>query len=546
MRTESHLRSLAIATFAAGLFSLAVALGTSAPLRHKTEEVILPGKHDWPMFGGDRSRNFFNSFSRSLPTDWSVDEGKMKNIKWHAKIGSYAYGSIAVGDDKVFVGTNNQCPRDPADVDAQGEPIDLGVLMCFRASDGEFLWQAKHAKLPTGRINDWPRIGIVSTPAVEGNRLYYVSNRCELICASTANGKAIWSLDMIKDLGVFPHNMSSCSPLIAGNLIYVVTSNGVDADHLEIPAPLAPSFIAVDKRLGKVVWKDNTPTAKAAQINVPMAQRRAVIEALRNGGELAAHGQWSNPAFTVVDGVEQVLFPGGDGWLRSFNTQGQLLWAFNGNPKNTAFQWGGKGERSEIVGTPVVANGRVYFAMGQDPEHNVGVGHLWCVDLKKAMANARVNAGRDVSPQQNNFDPNAAVNAGSALAWHYGGAVPKNLIQMEDRRYYFGRTLSTCAVADGLVYAADLNGVLQCFDAASGQRHWKHDTMAESWSSPFIADGKVYFGNDDGKMTIFAHGKKLDVLAEIEMDRKIRASPVAVGNVLYVAADDHLYAIAKE
>src|SRR2546429_643058 len=78
---------------------------------------------------------------------------------------------------------------------------DRGVLMCFRASDGAFLWQSVHDKLPAGRVNDWPEEGIQSCPAVEGDRLYYVSNRAELVCADTrggAGGRAqiLWRLDL--------------------------------------------------------------------------------------------------------------------------------------------------------------------------------------------------------------------------------------------------------------------------------------------------------------------------------------------------------------
>src|SRR5690606_19085883 len=104
-----------------------------------------------------------------------------------------------------------------------------------------------HDKLPAGRVNDWPREGICSAPVVEGNRLWYVSNRCEVVCADTEgftdgkndgvqdekykskiDGDIIWRLDMIEELGVFPHNLATCSPLIVGDVLYVITSNGVD------------------------------------------------------------------------------------------------------------------------------------------------------------------------------------------------------------------------------------------------------------------------------------------------------------------------------
>src|SRR3970040_1381855 len=79
----------------------------------------------------------------------------------------------------VFVGTNNELVRDPK------QPGDRGVLMAFRASTGEFLWQHAHAKLESGRGNDWPFQGIASSPLVIGDRLYYTSNRGVVFCVDT-------------------------------------------------------------------------------------------------------------------------------------------------------------------------------------------------------------------------------------------------------------------------------------------------------------------------------------------------------------------------
>ena len=62
---------------------------------------------------------------------------------------------------------------------------DKGVLMAFRESDGQFMWQMVHDKLVAGRVNDWPYQGVASSPLVEGDRLYYVSNRAELMCLDT-------------------------------------------------------------------------------------------------------------------------------------------------------------------------------------------------------------------------------------------------------------------------------------------------------------------------------------------------------------------------
>src|SRR3974377_1700119 len=136
---------------------------------------------DWPMWGGSPQRNLAASM-KSLPESWDVKAGK--NIKWKVQIGSTSYGNPVVADGKNFLGTNNENPRNP---EIKG---DKGVLMCFRESDGKFLWQAVHDKLPLPDENDCPKHGVASTPAVDGDRVYYVSNRCELVCADVEGDQA--------------------------------------------------------------------------------------------------------------------------------------------------------------------------------------------------------------------------------------------------------------------------------------------------------------------------------------------------------------------
>jgi outer membrane protein assembly factor BamB len=497
---------------------------------------------DWPMFGGTVARNLVNTAVKGLPVEWSVDDAELKNVKWSADLGSKAYGGPIVAGGRVFIGTNNQKPRNPKDVDPKTKkPIDLGVLMTFDEASGKFLWQTTYPKLPAGRVVDWPLEGLVSTPVVEGNRMYYVSNRCELVCTDVATGKPQWTLDMIKTLGVFPHNISSCSPLLVGDHVFCITSNGVDEDHINVPAPKAPSFIKVNKADGKVVWQDNDPTIRLTQVAKQGAQVD-FFKKLVNRGELIQHGQWSNPAYAVVNGKPQVVFPGGDGWLRSFDpTSGKLIWKFDCNPKDAEYELGGKGTRSDFIATPAIYKNRVYIGVGQDPEHNPGVGHLWCIDMTKTG---------DVSPEivtdNSVWPPKTQANPNSAKVWHYGGPIadPQERRKLH-RNYYFGRTMSTCAVHDGLCYAAQLLGIIHCLDAETGKLYWEHDTDAQSWSSPYYVDGKVYFGNDDDQVYVFAHGKTKKLLAKNEMGGHVRASPVAANGVLYVATENKLYAIAE-
>src|SRR5258708_1482188 len=135
-----------------------------------------PGSGDWPMWGGTADRNMVSS-AKGIVTKWDI--AKKENVRWVAALGSQTYGNPVVAGGQVYVGTNNEALRDPK----QGG--DRGVLMAFRASDGEFLWQHTSEKLPAGRVNDWPYQGVCSSPLVEGDVLYYVTNRCEVVALDT-------------------------------------------------------------------------------------------------------------------------------------------------------------------------------------------------------------------------------------------------------------------------------------------------------------------------------------------------------------------------
>jgi outer membrane protein assembly factor BamB len=466
-------------------------------------------------------RNPVNLVDKGLSFDFSVAKGKAKNVKWQATLGKQTYGAPVVAGGRVFIGTNNENPRDRGDV-KDGKPIDKGVLMCFSAKDGSFLWQATHDKLDM--VNDWPQIGICSRPVVEGDRLYYVSNACRLVCADIngdpdkkGKAKIYWTLDMHGKLGVFPCNASNSSPLIVGDLVFVVTSNGTDPDEGTLPAPDAPSFLAVDKKTGAVAWKRSLP------------------------GKNILKGQWSSPTAAKVNGKWQVIFPGGDGWLYAFEADiGKLVWKFDCNPKKSSYKKGGRGDRNYLVAAPVVYDNKLYIGVGQDPEDGRGVGHLWCIDITKETK----NKDKDLSPVGDNFDPKAKENKDSGLVWHYGGPVipkPKGGNERESR---FERTISNVAVVDGLVYAAELSGYLHCLDAKTGEHYWIYDFKDDVWASPYYVDGKVLLGTASGDFYVFNHGKKLVEPKKIDMNEPLKTTPVVADGVLYIATQSKLFAIA--
>ncbi len=484
------------------LLALATLLGPAV-----TAASAQPNPHpSWPLFGGTPGRNMVNTVDRDIPIDWCIEKDKRKNITWVAELGSHTYGSPVVAGGKVYIATNNDKPRDPK---VKGHQA---VLMALRETDGAFLWQIAHDVPFAGH---WHR-ECPSPPTVDGGKLYYFTPGCEVVCADADTGEVHWRYSTIKELKVQPGRWHCfapplASPLVIGDLVYSVTGNGPDRKSGKLVAE-APSFVALNKRTGKLVWQSNLP-----------------------GGNII-EGQWSSgPAFADHGGRRQIIFGGGDGVIYSFAPKtGKLLWKCDCLP--TRKKNNGSQADNYFAGTPVVVGDRLYVGMGVEPHLAMRAVEPWsyflCLDITKKG---------DVSLKS--YDAKAAVNERSALIWAFGGPVKPQL--MVARRVFFDSTMSTAAVHDGLVYIPEHNGYMHCLDTKTGKHYWTHDFVAGVLGSPLWVDGKVYVANDDGNVVIFAHGRNKKVLAKMPMDaREIHTTPVAVSGTLYIATDSKLYAIS--
>src|SRR5262245_31652968 len=243
---------------------------------------------DQPQWGQAWSRNQV-SFEQGLPESFAPKSGK--NIKWVAKLGTEAHGTPVISRGRVYIGTNNGEPRDPK------HDGDRGVLMCFGEQTGRFLWQLVVPKREEDTYFDWPQSGICSPATVEGDRVYIVSNRGEVIYHETlgmenrnqgpfkdegvhmtrvppaTNGQPsippktlevgeldadiIWIFDLTKGAGIYSHDAAHSSIVIDGENLYLNTGTGVDNTHRKIREPNAPSLVVLDKRTGRLLEREN-------------------------------------------------------------------------------------------------------------------------------------------------------------------------------------------------------------------------------------------------------------------------------------------------
>ena len=486
---------------------------------------------DWPMWGRTPDRNMIGE-AKNLPVNVEpgdyvsgtddIDPSTTENVLWVAKLGSQAYGNVTVAGGKVFAGTNNESPRDPKQLG------DRGVLMAFNEDTGEFEWQLLIPKLGAGKVSDWEYVGLCSSPAVEGNKVYVVTNRGEAVCldlnglangndgpfqdeanymsadgnpVELSNGHAdiLWIYDMREELGVFPHNVSSCSPLVVGDLLYVSTSNGVDWSHNNIPAPFSPALVALNKTTGELVGEE------ASQVS-----------------ERVLHASWSSPAYGDINGTPLIIWGGGDGICYGFEPKPVVgsegyeilneVFRYDANPPEYRMKEGKPIKYatypgpSEIISTVVVHDNKAFALIGQDPEHGDGVGMLSAIDASMKG---------DIT--------------GKAI-WTY-----KDI----------GRTVSTPSIYNGMIFVAEYDGDIHCLDLDTGKVNWVHATDSRIWGSTLVADGKVYLPNEDGQLVVLAATKEKEELATVEFFTPIYSSPVVAKDVLYVATQTHLYALKK-
>lgn len=514
---------------------------------------------DWPEYAGSPCKNLVaeaanlpDSFGpgEKDPVKGEIRAGTGSNVLWGVRTSALTYPSPTIVGGKIYTG---------------GKEVGLGVFKCLDARDGRLLWQyaEPYRKFPESVDGDWkfmlgritPNLGICATATYVDGRVIFVNHRCEVLCldangsaepfvlpqadegkakkgdapppatpAGVRGAKVLWKFDLW-DYGIRPADACNGSPLVDGDCVYVNTSNGTDRDaqiayydDRQTPAPDAPNLIVLDKRTGRLLAADDEQ---------------------RIGPNLL-HGEWSTPSLGVVNGKKLVFYGAGDGCCYAFEAltavpeapaKLKTVWWADCNPpeyraavsnlnwaalyslgdKRLKRSFNKKSESSyvgasEIIGCPVFLDNRVYVAIGRDPEHGRGRGALWCLDATKSG---------DITQ--------------SGKIWCYQG---------------LDRTLATPAIRDGLLYIADVAGRVHCLEADTGKPVWVHETGAEAWSSTLLADNKLYFPTLK-QLWVLAAGREMKVLSRISLGAPMYATPVAVGETLYINSRNYLWAVRK-
>ena len=358
---------------------------------------------DQPQWGQAWSRNMVSP-EQGLPESFDPQSGR--NIQWSAELGTETHSSPVVAGGRVYIGTNNGHPRDPA------QHGDRGVLMCFEEKTGRFLWQLLFPKRDEDIYFDWPKSGISSPVTVEGDRVYFVNNRGVVLCIEpppsgagvppvapgvSPGPKTVWQFDLTSGAGIWSHDAAHSSILIQGDYLYLNSGTGVDNTHKRIRTPDAPSLVVLDKRTGRYVARDNEHIAP----NI-------------------FHSTWSAPSMANVNGRPLIFFAGGNGVVYAFNlvqngekepassgaaasdASSQVLALQHRFPPSSSARSGNSTSTpprpratcistisnrhespSDIFGMPVFDNNRIYVAGGGDIWWGKNEAWLKCIDATR-------------------------------------------------------------------------------------------------------------------------------------------------------------------
>jgi len=375
-----------------------------------------------------------------------------------------------------------------------------------------------------------PGLGL-SSPVVWG----------DVLCVSTAiSGKPDATLrpGLYGDIQSVPDDTSHewrvyCLDKKTGKIAWQQTANtGVPKIKRHMKATHANSTLATDGRhlvaffgseglyaydlKGKLLWKKDLGVLDAGFYMVPDAQWETGSSPVIHDGTVLVQADVQKgsflAAFDVRDGKELWRMARTDvpTWgtptVHQVNGQSQVI--VNGMRHAGAYDlktgkeiWKLDGGGDIPVPTPVVSDGLIYITNAHG-------------------AMAPVYAIRDTASGDVSLSSGASSNAG--VAWSH----PRD-----------GGYMCTPLVYRGLVYIVKFNGVLNVYDAKTGEKKFQ-DRFAGGTSaftaSPVAGDGKVYFANEDGQVFVLKASPTFELLSTNEMGSSVLATPaISEGRLVF-------------
>ena len=204
---------------------------------------------------------------------------------------------------------------------------------------------------------------------------------------------------------------------------------------------------------------------------------------------------WTTPFIVEYEGRTQII-TSATNKIRSYDfDSGEVIWECSGMTRN-------------VIPSPVAANGMVYLISGFRGSA------LLAVNLSKAKGD---------------------IGGSEAIAWKYEINTPytPSPLLMEGKIYFLKVN----------------NGYLTCLDAKDGKEYYsaqKLEDIQNIFTSPVGVKDRIYISGANGTVAIVRHGPDFEVIALNKLEDNFHASPVIIGNNLYLRGFKYLYCISEE
>jgi len=394
-------------TFVAGL--TAGAAGQSGPAG------------DWPQWQGPDRSNV--SRETGLLKQWPASGPP---LAWSVPGIGAGYGAVAIKDDRIFV---------------QGSAGGRSVVYALNRADGKGLWSKALGAAGSNDRGSGPR----STPTVDGDRVYVLTESGDLACLKAQDGASVWQRNILKDFGGRNINwLLSESPLVDGNRV-VVTPGGSSA-----------GMVALDKMSGQTIW-----VAK----------------------ELSDEAGYASAIVADVQGVRTIMTLTGEAGVGVRAADGKLMW----RQRNVA-------NRTANITTPIFFDNKVFYTSA----YGTGAALLGLTAQGGEIKAQEIYFTREM---QNHHGGVVLVDG---YLYGFNNSILSCLKFSTGETMWRNRSVGkgSLTYAEGHLYLLGEDNVVGLAEAAPGAyketgRFKIADKGLPSWAHPVVSGGRLYIRNQD-------------------------------------------------
>lgn len=418
----------------------------------------------WPQFRGADARGIASG--TNLPDRWTETE----NVAWKRDIPGRGWSSPVVWGNRVFLTTVvNTGESEEArkglyfggDRPLPPDAVHNWIVLCLDLQSGEVVWERQvHSGKPESSIHLKSSFAS-ETPVTDGERVYCYFGNLGMFCFDFA-GKEVWQRKFPPQPTRYGWG-TAASPTLDGDRLYLVNDNEQDS-----------YLLALDKRTGEEIWR------------VPRDEK----------------SNWSTP-FVWHNALRTEIVTPGTGLVRSYDTDGQLLWTLAGMSSIT-------------IATPYADDELLYISSG------------YVMDSKRPIYAIRPGASGDISLL-------ADATANDFIVWSLPKSAPYN---------------PSTLVYDRRLYVLSDRGLVAAFDARDGRELYVNQRLPDGrafTSSPWAYDGKLFCLNEDGATYVLKAGDEFELLHTntLAADDMGMATPAIAGDSLLLRTAARLYCIRK-